>query len=128
MARALGLRAVDDADRPLEARTGQSFVRRVIGAPSQQETYRKPRVEQRLPASGKRGADILALGWTSPIGGGGDRPVIRREADQCGATAVFLADELPDVQLAALCHLRCPRISQMRIVRPDHNLCGSAAP
>src|SRR5438105_594342 len=101
MARALGRRAVDDADRTLEARTAQSFVRRVIGPPGQQETCREPRVEQRLPASGKRGADILALGRTSPVGCGGDRPVIRREADQRGVTAVFLADELPNIQFAA---------------------------
>jgi hypothetical protein len=76
-------------------------------------------MEQRLIAAGKRRPAALALGWRPSVGGGRDRAVMRGEADQHGVAAVPLAYELADVQLAALACLRCPRVAEMRIVRPD---------
>lgn len=42
--------------------------------------------------------------------------------DQHAVEPVLLAHELPHVPLTAPAHLRCPRVAQVRVVRPDDNL------
>src|SRR5919106_2477740 len=85
-------------------------------------------MEQRLVAAGQRRPDTFALGRRAPLGGRRDRAVVRREADQHGIAAVFLAYQLTHVQLAALAPVRGPRIAQMRVVRPNDNLRAAAPP
>src|SRR5207244_2829535 len=118
VAHPLGLRQVDDADGPLQARLAQT-ARRLAEVPQAQEELRGAgAVEQRLVAVPQRRTDALPLRGAAPLGRGGDRPGERAEADQQGLPRVPLARELPDVDLARLAHLRRPRIAYVRVVRP----------
>src|SRR5215207_6404498 len=85
-------------------------------------------MEHRLVAGGKRRADALALGRITPARGGRNCAVMRGEAHEHGVAAVLLARELADVQLAALTHLRRPRVAYVGVVRPDGDLRASAPP
>src|ERR1700738_5599260 len=79
-------------------------------------------MEQRLAATRQSRPDALALGHSSPVGGGSDRAVMRGETDQDGIAAVFHAHQLTYVQLAALPHLGCTRVAQVRVMCPDDDL------
>ena len=55
-------------------------------------------MEQRLAAARQGWPDALALGHSSPVGGGSDSAVIGGEADQDGIAAVFLSHQLTYVK------------------------------
>ena len=80
-------------------------------------------MEECFIAAGKSWPDPFALSRSSPVRRSSDRAVMRREADEDGLSAIFLAHQLTHIQLAALTHLRRPGVSQMRIMRPDDNFC-----
>ena len=92
---AFGLRAVHDADRPLEPPALQQ--RRI-----DQKLRNAEVVQHFLPSAGQRAAHPFALGWAAPIGRRGDGPRVGRKANEQSAVVRAIADKLADVQLAGL--------------------------
>jgi hypothetical protein len=76
-------------------------------------------VEQRLVAAGQAWAEAFALGEHAPVRRRGDATCVSAEADQHGLLALALPDKLPQVELATLAPLCCPRIAEMRVMRPE---------
>src|ERR1700730_2175515 len=128
VAHALGFGAVDHPDGPLEPGIAQGVADCAIRTPGEQEASGEGGMEQRLAATRQGRPDALALGHSSPVGGGSDRSVMCGEADQDGIAAVFLAHQLTYDKLAALAHLGCARVPQVRIMRPDDDLRGPVLP
>src|SRR5258708_7321895 len=109
---ALGVRTVNHADRALEPGIAQGL-RRFAITTAQEKAPEMGIVEGRLVASRERSPDSLALCGTIPIGRRCNRAVVCAEADQKRGAAVALANELTDVQLAALPHFGGARVAQM---------------
>src|SRR5205085_1335722 len=76
-----------------------------------------------LIASFERRTHVLSLGGFIPVRCCRYRSAICREADQHSIAFISLAQELSDIQLAALSHLRRACITQMRVMFPDDDLC-----
>src|SRR6202043_2624677 len=109
---ALGVRTVNHADRPLEPRGAQALRHRVGLIPDEQEASASGGIEQRLVAAGERRPHVFTLRWLAPVGGRRDGAVMGGKSNQRGISAVLLARELADVQLAALAHLGRARRSE----------------
>src|SRR3989454_2230476 len=75
-----------------------------------------------LVAVGQRRSHRLSFSRRVPIGCGSNRSRIRSETDENGFLSITLATELSDVPLAAAPHLRAARVTQMGVVRPNHQL------
>ena len=78
-------------------------------------------MEDRLVALGQSRRDVFQLSRRIPARGGRDGALIGGEPDEHGLMAMALADELTEVPLSSDAHLRCPGITQMRVMRPDHD-------
>src|SRR5688572_25784849 len=91
MAHALGLRSVDDANRPLKSMRHQDLQAPFLGAHGQAEARDPDLMEERLVALRQRGAHALALGGLIPVRGRRNRALISAEADRDRLLTVALA-------------------------------------
>src|SRR5688500_5104766 len=116
----LRIRSVNDTDGTFQARILQCLGRRV-STKRQQEVSNSSFEEECLVSSAKSESDLLSLRWAIPVIGRGNGAGVGGEADVSGIVSIALANELANVQFAALSHLRCARVAEVRIVRPDHD-------
>src|SRR4051812_715491 len=65
---------------------------------------------------------LLPFSRRAPVGCRSDRAVKGGEADQCRLALMPFPYELSDVPFASHAHARGPRISQVRVMRPDYGL------
>src|SRR5438874_2388485 len=112
MARTFGFGSVDHADRALEPRLDQGLSQMVV-VQIEPEGGQPGLMEERFVAPVQGGPNALALGYSVPVGRGGDRAAVGGEANQPGAPAVALAHQLPHVQLTAVSHFGAPRITEV---------------
>src|SRR5439155_5900597 len=84
-------------------------------------------VEHRFVAAGDRRPHALSFSRTIPIRSRGDRAGESRETDEPRIVAVSLADELADIELTLLSHLRRARVAEVRVVFPDDDFRSEAA-
>src|ERR1700704_1991511 len=81
VAHPLGVGSVDHTDCALELRVAQAFHRCITLTPGEEKLRDFSVMKYLFVAVGKRWADSLALGRSSPIRGSRDRAVVCREAD-----------------------------------------------
>ncbi len=102
MAPALGIRTVDDADEPFEARLGQRRPQGLIcRAEVEQESIPAAVVHLPLVAVRPGRQHVLELERRIPVACSRHRPRMGAEADKRCVRSEPLAAELPDIMLAA---------------------------
>src|SRR6267378_4428691 len=79
-------------------------------------------MKQCLVAVGQRRSNTLSFNRRVPIGCGSNRSRIRSETDENALLSITFASKLSDVPLPAAPHLRAARVTQMGVVRPNHQL------
>src|SRR6476469_8894044 len=99
---ALRLGQIEDTDRPLEPGCRQCGGDVDIVAQRQQETRNRHVMEQPFVAAGERRTYLLAMHRTVPGGCRGDGAAVGREAHENRRRAVYVPDELADVELTSL--------------------------
>ena len=112
MARTLGLRQVDDADRAFEALADQRVPHGIL-IEREQEIPDTGLMKQPLVTALERGTDAFALARAVPVGRGCDRAHVRRKAEGQSVMPVSLAHELSDVQLSEPPHVRRACVAQV---------------
>ena len=116
----LGLRQVDHANRALEVGSFELGREHRVAAKRQHEPRDAGLVKQPFVAAREGWADVLALRGGVPLGCGGHRSCVGREADVHGGRTEMIAHDLSDIQFAGVAHVGGTRVAQMRVVRPQH--------
>src|SRR2546421_6250826 len=128
VARALRVRAVDDADGPLRAGGAERLGRLWGRSERPQELLLADLVEPLLAAPRQGRPYLLALGRPSPVVRRRHRARVGGEAEEERVPGMPLPNELADVELAVARHLRRPGVAEVRVVRPHDDPGLPAAP
>ena len=114
---------VQHPDRAFETGCHECGCQLGIRAQRQKEARDLHVVEQPFITARQRGPHVLAMRWAVPLRCRRHGSRIRGRPHECRPHAVRLANQLADIQLAALAHLGRPRVAEMRVVRPYHHTC-----
>src|SRR4051812_1455770 len=126
MAPPFRFRPIDHADGAFDQRAGQRLAGVAADvAEIDPETRQIRRVKKFLVTSGHSRTNSFPPGGGIPVVGRGYGSPAGGESEKKRLFAEFLADELADVELAALAHLGCARVTQMRVMRPNHDLASA---
>jgi len=122
--RALALRQIDHADRALQHRLAQGFGGGVVQ--TQEKAIQPGTAKQAFVTVVQCRAHPFVFHFGIPFRCCRNPSGVGGEADQQRFVDLLLANQLAEVPFAPQVRFGCPRVAQMRVVRPYHHLAGAA--
>src|SRR6185312_1631226 len=116
MTHAFAFRAINDTNRPLKPSVFEHSGGFASTAQVEIETFFFQPGKDFFITAMQRLTDSLRFCWPVPVGRGSYPAAAGRKSNVQRLIRIVFTDQLPDIELAPLSHLRSCRIAQMRIV------------